>query len=141
VADATHHLVDNSVLTRTAKAPVAARIEPMILSGTLAACSMTDLELLFSARNGEEHRARRDDLALRFVRVPLDQRDFDRAVEVQGLLADKAQHRAASIPDLIVASAAERAGLTVLHYDADFELIASVTGQPTEWVVPRGSVD
>jgi predicted nucleic acid-binding protein len=141
VADATHHLVDNSVLTRTAKAPVAARIEPMILSGTLAACSMTNLELLFSARNGEEHRARRDDLALRFVRVPLDQRDFDRAVEVQGLLADKAQHRAASIPDLIVAAAAERAGLTVLHYDADFELIATATRQPTEWVVPRGSVD
>lgn len=141
MADATHHLVDNSVLTRTAKAPVAARIEPMILSGTLAACSMTDLELLFSARNGEEHRARRDDLALRFVRVPLDQRDFDRAVEVQGLLADKAQHRAASIPDLVVAAAAERAGLIVLHYDADFELIASVTEQPTEWVVPRGSVD
>lgn len=141
MADATHHLVDNSVLTRTAKAPVAARIEPMILSGTLAACSMTDLELLFSARNGEEHRARRDDLALRFVRVPLDQRDFDRAVEVQGLLADKAQHRAASIPSLIVAAAAERAGLTVLHYDADFELIATATRQPTEWVVPRGSVD
>ena len=141
MADATHHLVDNSVLTRTAKAPVAARIEPMILSGTLAACSMTDLELLFSARNGEEHRARRDDLALCFVRVPLDQRDFDRAVEVQGLLADKAQHRAARIPDLVVAAAAERAGLIVLHYDADFELIASVTGQPTEWVVPRGSVD
>ncbi|MGD0454682.1 MAG: PIN domain nuclease [Solirubrobacteraceae bacterium] len=141
MAAATHHLVDNSVLTRTAKAPVAARIEPMILSGMLATCSMTDLELLFSARNGEEHRARRDDLALRFVRVPLDQRDFDRAVEVQGLLADKAQHRAASIPDLIVAAAAERAGLTVLHYDADFELIATVTQQPTEWVVPRGSVD
>ncbi len=141
MAAATHHLVDNSVLTRTAKAPVAARIEPMILSGTLATCSMTDLELLFSARNGEEHRARRDDLALRFVHVPLDQRDFDRAVEVQGLLADKAQHRAASIPDLVVAAAAERAGLTVLHYDADFDLIAGVTGQPTEWVVPRGSID
>jgi predicted nucleic acid-binding protein len=135
------HLVDNSVLTRTAKAPVAARIEPMILSGMLATCSMTDLELLFSARNGEEHRARRDDLALRFLRVPLDQLAFDRAVEVQGLLADKAQHRAASIPDLIVAAAAERAELTVLHYDADFDLIATVTGQPTAWVVPRGSID
>jgi predicted nucleic acid-binding protein len=120
---------------------VAARIEPMIVSGMLAICSMTDLELLFSARNGEEHRARREDLALRFVRVPLDQRDFDRAVEVQGLLADKAQHRAASIPDLVVAAAAEHAGLTILHYNADFELIATVTGQPTEWVVPRGSVD
>jgi hypothetical protein len=78
---------------------------------------------------------------LRYVRVQLDQRTFDRAVEVQGLLAEKAQHRAANIPDLIVAAAAERAGLTVLHYDADFELIAAVTGQQTEWVVPRGSVD
>jgi len=135
------HLVDNSVLTRMGKGPVASRIEPMIVSGTLATCSMTDLELLFSARNGEEHRARRDDFALRFLHVQLDQRMFDRAIEVQGLLAEKAQHRAASIPDLVVAAAAEHAGLTVLHYDADFDLIATVTAQPTEWVVPRGSVD
>jgi predicted nucleic acid-binding protein len=45
------------------------------------------------------------------------------------------------VPDLIIAAAAELAGLTVLHYDHDFELIASVTGQPHEWVVPRGSID
>jgi predicted nucleic acid-binding protein len=135
------HLVDNSVITRAHKPPVAASLEPKVLAGLLASCSITELEQLFSARNGEEHRARRDDLALRFVRVPLDQPAFERAVEVQGLLADKGQHRAASIPDLVVAAAAERGGLTVLHYDADFELIATVTGQPTEWVVPRGSVD
>jgi predicted nucleic acid-binding protein len=135
------HLVDNSVLTRTAKAPVAARIEPMIVSGTLATCSMTDLELLFGARSGDEHRARRAEIGLRFVHVAIDQAVMDRAVEVQGLLADRGQHRGANVPDLVVAAAAERAGLTVLHYDADFELIASVTGQQTEWVVPRGSVD
>jgi predicted nucleic acid-binding protein len=141
VADAAHHLVDNSVLTRTAKAPVAARIEPMIVLGTLAICSMTDLELLFGARSGIEHRTRREDLGLRFARVAIDQSVMDRAVEVQGLLADRGQHRGANVPDLVVAAAAERAGLTVLHYDSDFELIASVTGQSTEWVVPRGSVD
>lgn len=135
------HLVDNSVIARAHKPPVAAAFEPKILGGLVASCSITDLEQLFSARSGEEHRARREDLALRFVRVALDQGVFDRAVEVQGLLADKAQHRAASIPDLVVAAAAERAGLTLLHYDADFELIANVTGQQTEWVVPRGSVD
>jgi len=44
------------------------------------------------------------------------------------------------IPDLIVAAAAESAGLIVLHYDGDFERIAEVTGQPTEWVVPRGAL-
>jgi predicted nucleic acid-binding protein len=141
VAAAAHHLVDNSVLTRTAKAPVAARIEPMIVSGMLAICSMTDLELLFGARSGKEHRSRREEIGLRFAHVAIDQSVMDRAVEVQGLLADRGQHRGANVPDLVVAAAAERAGLTVLHYDADFELIATVTQQPTEWVVPRGSVD
>ncbi len=135
------HLLDNSVLTRMAKAPVAARVEPLIDAGLAATCSATDLELLFSARSGDEHRARRTDLALRFVHISLGQRVFDRAIEIQSLLADKGQHRAASIPDLVVAAAAERAGLTVLHYDGDFDLIAAVTGQEVEWVAPRGSVD
>jgi predicted nucleic acid-binding protein len=125
------HLVDNSVIA----------FEPKVLGGLVASCSITDLEQLFSARNGDEHRARRGDIELRYVRVPIDQATLNRAVEVQGLLADKAQHRAASIPDLVVAAAAEHAGLTVLHYDADFDLIATVTGQQTEWVVPRGSID
>lgn len=56
----------------------------------------------------------------------------DRALQVQILLAGQGQHRAPSIPDLIIASAAELAGLTVLHLDKDFELIVSITGQPTE---------
>lgn len=56
----------------------------------------------------------------------------DRAVEVLALLADRGQHRAPSIPDLIVAATAELAGLTVLHLDNDFEIIASITGQPVE---------
>jgi predicted nucleic acid-binding protein len=56
----------------------------------------------------------------------------DRAVEVQMLLADEGQHRAPSVPDLLVAAAAELGGLTVLHMDKDFELIAAITGQPVE---------
>jgi len=56
----------------------------------------------------------------------------DRALQVQMLLASKGQHRASSIPDLIIAAAAELAGLTVLHLDKDFDLIAGITGQPTE---------
>lgn len=135
------HLVDNSVLTRTGKQPVLARLEQLIVMGELATCSMTDLEQLFSTRSGDEHRERRNQIELRYARVSIDQRTFDRAIEVQGLLAERGQHRGASIPDLVVAAAAERAGLTVLHYDADFDLIAAVTDQPVEWVVPRGSVD
>ena len=74
-------------------------------------------------------------------RAPLTDASFARALQVQGLLAVRAVHRGVSIPDLLVAAAAEAAGLVVLHYDADYELIASVTGQTVEWVVPRGSVD
>ena len=56
----------------------------------------------------------------------------DRAVAVQTLLADQGRHRAPSVPDLIVAATAELAGLTVLHLDKDFDLIAEITAQPTE---------
>jgi predicted nucleic acid-binding protein len=56
----------------------------------------------------------------------------DRAVEVLTLLADRGQHRAPSIPDVIIAATAEFAGLTVLHLDKDFEIIAGITGQPLE---------
>jgi predicted nucleic acid-binding protein len=56
----------------------------------------------------------------------------DRAVQVQALLADRGHHRAASNPDLLVAATAEVVGLTVLHFDKDFELIADVTAQPVE---------
>ena len=65
---------------------------------------------------------------------------FDRAIDVQGELADQGRHRAVGLEDLLIAAAAEQAGLAVLHYDRDFDLIAEVTGQPTEWVVPPGTV-
>jgi len=135
------HLVDSSVLARLGKEAVAAVVEPLILDGALATCAVIDLEVLFSVRSGAEHRVERADLELRFGQVPIDRRVLDRAIDVQGLLADRGQHRGASIIDLVIAAAAEHAGLIVLHYDSDFELIASVTGQPTEWVVPKGSVD
>lgn len=60
---------------------------------------------------------------------------------MQAKLAARSQHRAVPLPDLIIAACAEQAGLTVLHYDADYDRIAALTGQPTQWVAPRGSVD
>jgi predicted nucleic acid-binding protein len=73
--------------------------------------------------------------------VAIDQATLDRAQSVHETLAERGQHRGAAIADLIIAAAAELAGLTVLHYDADFDLIATVTRQPVQWVVPAGSVD
>ncbi|MGI9032600.1 MAG: PIN domain-containing protein [Acidimicrobiales bacterium] len=72
--------------------------------------------------------------------VAMDQAMLDRAIEVQHALAESSQHRGAKIADLLIAAAAEAADLVVLHYDHDFERIAEITGQPTEWIVPAGTV-
>ena len=61
---------------------------------------------------------------------------MDRAMEVHRMLAARRQHRHFRLPDLIIAATAEEHGATVLHYDADYDRIAAVTGQPVEWVAP-----
>lgn len=72
--------------------------------------------------------------------VAIDQSVLDGAVAVQDALAERSQQRGAKIVDLLIAAAAEAAGLVVLHYDRDFDLIAGITGQTTEWIVPAGTV-
>lgn len=133
------HLADTSVLTRLASPSVAAAIRPLLERGALARTSMTDLEIGFSARNAKEWHALVDALDL-CAPVAVQASYFERALEVQRALAGAGQ-RGRKIPDLLIAAAAERHSLTVLHYDGDYELIAGVTGQPVEWVVPAGSVD
>ena len=133
------YLVDKSALARMTSEPVRARLAPLIQSGAIATCSIVDLEVLYSARDHEEHERIRVRRLLAYEQIPLTQQIFDRAVEVQGALARTGHHRL-PIPDLIVAAAAESADRIVLHYDADFDRIAAVTGQPVEWVVPRGTV-
>lgn len=120
-------------------AAVLARLAPIIEAGEAATCAIIDLEVLFSVRNYTEHERNRARRQLAYVHVPLTEGIFQRAIAVQGELAKLGQHRL-PIPDLIVAAAGEAAGLAVLHYDADFDRIAAVTGQPVEWVVRRGSV-
>lgn len=70
----------------------------------------------------------------------MDQSVLDRAVNVQDALAERSQQRGAKLADLLIAAAAEAAGLVVLHYDHDFDLISETTGQKTEWIVLRGTV-
>lgn len=111
----------------------------MLLAGEVATCGIVDLEVLYSAGSPATYRATATSLN-DLPRAPLDGECVERALEVQAMLAERSQHRGLSLPDLLIAACAERAGLTVLHYDADFERIAAVTGQPTRWVVPRGSV-
>jgi predicted nucleic acid-binding protein len=133
------YLVDKSALARMQVEAVRRRLAPIIEAGEAASCAIVDLEVLYSTRNGEDHEKTLARRRLAFATVSLTNEVFDRAIEVQGLLARKGQHRL-PIPDLIVAAAAEIAGLVVLHYDADFDRIAGVTGQAVEWVVTRASV-
>jgi predicted nucleic acid-binding protein len=134
------HLADKSALTRRETRPeVRAVIEPMLLAGQIATCGVVDLELLYSASSPARY-ARLASALRALPRVSVTEEVFDRALEVQGKLAKRSQHRAVPLPDLIVAACAEGSGLTVLHYDADYDRIAEITGQPVQWVLPRGSV-
>jgi len=133
------YLVDKSALARMTLAPVQERLGPIIEAGEAATCAIVDLEVLFSARNHEDHVKIRRRRELAYHRVPITEAVFARAIEVQGELARTGRHRV-PIPDLLIAAASESANLTVLHYDSDFDLIASVTGQSMEWVVERGSI-
>lgn len=134
------YLIDKSALARMPLDSVRARLAPILESGEAATCAIIDLEVLYSARGYREHEEIRQRRALAYHRIPITTTIFERAVEVQGELARSGRHRV-PIPDLLIAATAESAGLIMLHYDRDFDLIAEVTGQEAEWVVPQGSVD
>jgi predicted nucleic acid-binding protein len=130
-------LLDKSAYTRLGSGPDAGewihRIERALVRITVA----TRLEIGFSARSGAELRREVSRPPLSMLPVEyLTPMAEDRAVEVQSLLADRGRHRAPSVPDLLIAAVAERAGLIVLHVDKDFDLIAEVTGQPIERLRP-----
>jgi len=133
------HLVDTSVISRLGEESVRAVVEPLVQAGRVGRAGITDLEVGSGARNAKEWDQDLADLAV-FELVETTAGHVQRARQVQRLLASRSQ-RGCKIPDLLIAAAAEEAKLTVLHYDADFDLIAKVTGQPCRWVVPAGTVD
>jgi predicted nucleic acid-binding protein len=132
------HLLDTSVLTRLREPTVRKAIEVRVKLGQLARAGISDLEIGFSARNAAEWDRLADAVEV-FALLDTTVEHVRRAKQVQRLLAAKHQ-RGRKLPDLLVAAAAETDGLTVLHYDSDFDLIAAATGQSCEWVVPAGSV-
>jgi hypothetical protein len=132
-------LLDTSVVKRLGRSEVRQVVEPLAIAGELARASICDLEVGYSARNAAEW----DQLvgALdAFELVDSTAAHQRRALQVQRLLAQRSQ-RGRKIPDLLIAAAAEELGVAVLHYDADFDLIASVTGQRCQWVVPSDTVE
>ena len=133
-------LADTSVFARLSKPSVAAAVAPLIAEGHVAVCAPVIFELGFSARNAADHEALLCGLDA-FESVPVTDGDHRRAIDIQGRLAERGAHRAASLVDVLVAAVAENRDLTVLHYDADFETIAGITGQAHRWVVERGTAD
>jgi hypothetical protein len=126
-------LIDKSALVRLAVTPDAADWAERIERGLVRITTVTRLEIGYSARSGPDLRAGLQQPPLSSMPVEyLTPAIEDRAVEILTLLADRGQHRAPSVPDLIIAATAELAGLTVLHLDKDFDVIAEITGQPVE---------
>lgn len=132
-------LVDTSVIKRLAQPAVRDVVEPLAQAGELARARITDLEVGFSARNTAEWDNLSAALGI-FELVETTDAHHRRALQVQRLLAQRSQ-RGRKVPDLLIAAAAEEHGLTVLHYDADFDQISGATGQPSQWVVPAGTAD
>lgn len=127
-------LVDTSALMRIGEPDVAAVLAPRIDAGHVAIALVTELELGFSARSLDDHeRTRR--LLDQLVPVVMPARAERIAREVQQGLVEVGQHRAIGLADLLVAAIAEASGMTLVHHDRDFDRVAALTGQPTEWVV------
>ena len=120
------------------RAEIARRLSPLLIDGAVATCPIIDLEVLYSARSFSDYEqilAERRSL----VSYPITEAVTGRALAVQHGLARQGRHRV-SLPDLLIAAVAEVNNLEVIHYDADFDRIAELTGQPVEWIAPRGSI-
>ena len=131
----TSWLIDKSALVRLGSSPDAEEWANRVAALVLAerGASVTLLEAGFSARSAVELARAMGSPPLAAMPVEyLTPAAEDRAVEVQRLLAERGQHRAPSIPDLLIAAAAELNQRTVLHLDKDFDLIAELTAQPVE---------
>jgi predicted nucleic acid-binding protein len=134
------YLADTSVYVLAGRnRAVHERFAALLTEGRLAACQMTALEYLNNAPDPKGYEVLWGALhAQRWMDVTAAA--MDRALAVHRELAAKSQHRHFRLPDLIIAATAEEHGATVLHYDADYERIAEVTGQQVEWVATKGSL-
>lgn len=135
------YLLDKSALARVALQPtVQAALERLDDMGVLATTAVIDLEIGYSARNLAEFDSVATDRAALYQELPISRAVTDRARHVQRELVRLGQHRGPGVSDLLIAAAAEIHSAVVVHYDRDFDTIATITGQSAEWIVPAGSV-
>jgi len=115
--------------------------DELLLHEQIVTCAIVKLELLHHESMPSALRSRRADLDT-LPSVPIDAAVCARALEIQAGLGERrgAKHRAVKLPDYLIAAASELADTTILHYDSDYEAVASLTGQRHEWIAPRGSL-
>lgn len=131
-------LVDKSAFEQQRHSAAADQVlRALAAEGQLAVCEIVAMELLYSTRGPADYEARLAGLGS-MVWLPVNAEVTRTAVDIQRRLATKGQHRR-PIPDLLIAATALEHEAVVLHYDKDFDLIASVTGQPARWIIPRGT--
>jgi predicted nucleic acid-binding protein len=140
VATVASHLADTSALARLNRPTVAAVLVPLTEAGLIATCGVIEFELGWATRSSAEFDLVRADRDEGFDWLATHDEDWHRALDVQGMLWRSGHMRAVGFPGLLIAAVAEREDVTILHYDSDYDLVAEVTGQPMQWVVPRGTV-
>ena len=128
------YLIDTTGLFRILQAKVRQAWTDQLTAGVIAVCPVVELEFLYSAGSLADRLEKQRLLHDLFGWVPMGDRCFDRATEVQQLLTETGAHRSAGPVDLLVAATAEREKLIVLCDDHDFRMVASVTGQPVRLV-------
>ncbi|MEU5214644.1 PIN domain nuclease [Streptomyces sp. NPDC020807] len=132
--NAAQFLIDTSALARFMRTDAEQfGWDQAAAAGLIATCPITELEFFYSARSAADRAQGIEDMRLLFGWVPVDDRAYDRAWQVQEALTKRGRHRSAGAVDLVVAATAELQGLTLLHCDRDFECIAAVTGQALQW--------
>jgi predicted nucleic acid-binding protein len=135
------YVIDTSAHVRTDNPAVRNVIAGLISDRVAATCVTVDLEAGYSGRDFADVSAIAERRRSLYVSLPINEAIAERAREVQIRMAARGHHRAAGVIDLLTAAVAEHHGAVVLHYDADFEHVAAATGQPTAWIVQRGSID
>ncbi|MBH0775977.1 PIN domain-containing protein [Nocardia bovistercoris] len=133
-------LIDTSAVARMHHPSVGERLAPLIESGLAATCATLDAEALYSARDPVEYENVRSQRRLGFEYLATDDEHWQRAFTIQRELARRARHREVGIADLLTSVLAAEHRLVLVHYDADFETVASIIDLNHRWVVPRGTL-
>jgi predicted nucleic acid-binding protein len=128
------YLIDTSALARVLLGQNTVEWDDRIGAGLVGICDITELEILHSARSTADRDLLRAAFDAHYVWCATPDGIFRRARVVQEQLTAKGEHRSAGAIDLLVAAVAEEAGLTLLHYDRDFDTIARTTGQPVRLI-------